>query len=61
MIRRPSGLRKYSAIGTIISDKEFVKYVSNKQEKYEEGKMYTPDQLVQLADNKFRLLKEKGI
>ena len=44
-----------------VSDKEFVKYVSNKQEKYEEGKMYTPDQLMQLADNKFRLLKEKGI
>ena len=44
-----------------VSDKEFVKYISKKQEKYEEGKMYTPDQLMQLADNKFRLLKEKGI
>ena len=44
-----------------VSDRNFIKYVNNKQEKYEEGKRYTPDQLMQLADNKFRLLKEKGI
>ena len=42
-----------------VSDRNFIKYVNNKQEKYEEGKRYTPDQLMQLADNKFRLLKEK--
>ena len=44
-----------------VADKNFLKYVNSKQEKYEEGKRYTPDQLMQLADNKFRLLKEKGI
>ena len=44
-----------------VSDKMFLKYIGGKQEKYEEGKRYSPDQLMQLADNKFRLLKEKGI
>lgn len=43
-----------------VADKTFLKYIGGKQEKYEEGKQYTPDQLMQLADNKFRLLKEKG-
>ena len=38
-----------------------MKYINGKQEKYKEGKRYNPDQLMQLADNKFRLLKEKGI
>ena len=44
-----------------VSDRTFLKYVGSKQEKYEEGKQYSADQLMQLADNKFRLLKEKGI
>lgn len=44
-----------------VSDKAFLKYIGGKQEKYEEGKRYSPDQLMQLADNKFRLLKEKGV
>ena len=44
-----------------VSDRVFLKYIAGKQEKYEEGKQYSPDQLMQLADNKYRLLKEKGI
>ena len=44
-----------------VSDRTFLKYVGSKQEKYEEGKQYSADQLMQLADNKFRLLKEKGV
>ena len=44
-----------------VADRNFLKYINGKQEKYEEGKKYTPDQLMQLADNKYRLLKEKGI
>ena len=44
-----------------VSDRTFLKYIGSKQEKYEEGKQYSADQLMQLADNKFRLLKEKGI
>ena len=43
-----------------VSDRMFLKYIAGKQEKYEEGKQYSPDQLMQLADNKYRLLKEKG-
>ena len=43
-----------------VSDRTFLKYIAGKQEKYEEGKQYSPDQLMQLADNKYRLLKEKG-
>ena len=42
------------------SDKTFIKYISHKMEKYEEGEDVDPDKLMQLADNKFRLLKEKG-
>ena len=43
-----------------VSDRMFLKYIAGKQEKYEEGKLYSPDQLMQLADNKYHLLKEKG-
>ena len=42
------------------SDKTFIKYISHKMEKYEEGEDVDPDKLMQLADNKFRLMKEKG-
>jgi hypothetical protein len=41
------------------SDKVFVKYIASKMEKYEEGKDIDPDQLRQLADNKYRLMKKK--
>ena len=43
------------------SDKVFIKYINHKMEKYEEGEEILPDKLMQLADNKFRLMKEKGI
>ena len=42
------------------SDKVFVKYIGRKMENYEEGEDMVPDNLMQLADNKFRLMKEKG-
>lgn len=42
------------------SDKVFVKYIGRKMEQYEEGEDMVPDNLMQLADNKFRLMKEKG-
>ena len=45
----------------MVSDRMFLKYIGSKQEKYEEGKQYSANQLMQLADNKFRHLKEKGI
>ena len=41
------------------SDKTFVRYIESKKEKYEEGKVLEPDRLMQLADNRFRLLKER--
>ena len=44
-----------------VSDKVFVKYIAGKMEKYEEGKEFSPDQLMQLADNKYRLMKEKMV
>ena len=42
------------------SDKKFIKYIGHKMEKYEEGEEIEPDKLMQLANNKFRLMKEKG-
>ena len=41
------------------SDKAFVRYINDKKDKYEEGKSLSPDKLMQLADNKFRLMKER--
>ena len=41
------------------SDKVFVRYINDKKDKYEEGKELSADKLMQLADNKFRLLKER--
>ena len=42
------------------SDKNFVEYIRRKLEKYEEGKDYRAEELMKLADNKFKLLKERG-
>ena len=39
------------------SDKNFVKYMNNKKDRYEEGIEMDADRLMQLADNKYRLLK----
>ena len=41
------------------SDKVFVKYINEKMDRYEEGEEMNADRLMQLADNKFRLLKER--
>lgn len=42
-----------------VSDESFIRYISTKLEKYEEGEDTNADKLMQLADNKYRLLKEK--
>ena len=44
-----------------VSDKSFIKYIASKLEKYEEGEDKNPNKLMQLADNKFHLLKEKSL
>ena len=41
------------------SDKIFVKYITEKMDRYEEGEEMSADRLMQLADNKYRLLKER--
>lgn len=41
------------------SDKNFVKYINEKKDRYEEGEEMHADKLMQLADNKYRLLKER--
>ena len=41
------------------SDKNFVKYINDKKDRYEEGIEMDADRLMQLADNKYRLLKER--
>ena len=41
------------------SDKTFVKYINEKMDRYEEGEEITANKLMQLADNKYRLLKER--
>ena len=41
------------------SDKVFVRYINDKKDRYEEGKAMSSDKLMQLADNKYRLLKER--
>ena len=41
------------------SDKNFVRYINDKKDKYEEGESLCADKLMQLADNKYRLLKER--
>jgi hypothetical protein len=43
-----------------VNDKTFVSYIGRKLEKYEEGEMITSVELMQLGDNKFKLLKEGG-
>ena len=41
------------------SDRSFVKYINDKKDRYEEGEEIDPDRLMQLADNKYRLMKER--
>ena len=42
------------------SDRSFVKYINIKKDRYEESEEMEPDKLMQLADNKFRLMKERN-
>ena len=42
------------------SDKEFVLYIKTKEEKYEEGEDIDINKLMLLADNKYKILVEKG-
>ena len=42
------------------SDKVFVSYIGRKLEQYEEGETITSEALMQLGNNKFKLLKEGG-
>ena len=41
------------------SDRSFVKYINDKKDRYEEGEEMDADKLMQLADNKYRLMKER--
>jgi hypothetical protein len=43
-----------------VNDKVFVSYIGRKLEKYEEGESMTSEMLMQLGNNKFKLLKEAG-
>jgi hypothetical protein len=43
------------------SDKTFVEYIAKKQDEYDEGKSFTPARLMQLADMKYRTMKDKEI
>ena len=43
------------------SDKVFVSYIERKLEKYEEGRSIAPETLMQLSNNKYKLLKEAGV
>lgn len=42
------------------SDQKFVEYIGRKQEQYEEGEDVTAEDLMTLADTKYRQLKDKG-
>jgi hypothetical protein len=44
-----------------VNDKVFVSYIGRKLEKCEEGETITSEMLMQLGNNKFKLLKEGGI
>jgi hypothetical protein len=41
-----------------VNNKTFVAYIGRKQENYEEGDDITTKDLMTMADNKFKLLKE---
>jgi hypothetical protein len=43
-----------------INDKVFISYIGRKLEKYEEGTTITSEAIMQLGDNKYKLLKKGG-
>ena len=42
------------------SDKTFVEYILRREEEYEDGQLITPDQLMTLAANKYKMRTRKG-
>ena len=42
------------------SDKTFVEYILHREEEYKDGQLITPDQLMTLAANKFKMRTHKG-
>lgn len=42
------------------NDKEFVRYIHAKKDSYDEGNNTSPDELMNLASNKYKLLKQSG-
>ena len=45
---------------TAASDRQFVEYIRKKEDAFEEGQDIDPDQLMQMALNKYRILVDKG-
>jgi hypothetical protein len=43
------------------SDRQFVDYMALKESNYDEGTNYTPEQLMQLARDRYAVLKQKGV
>jgi hypothetical protein len=43
-----------------VSDTTFVEYMALKESNYDEGTEYSPEQLMQLAKDKYAILKQKG-
>jgi hypothetical protein len=50
----------FKGYAVLCSDKEFVNYIKRKYETYEEGTDIDPDDLMKLADMKYKILKEAG-
>ena len=44
----------------VVSDHEFVKYIKTREDRYLEGEALTDDLLMQLALNKYIIMKENG-
>jgi hypothetical protein len=44
-----------------VNDKIFFSYIGRKLEKYKEGELINSEELMQLGDNKYKLLKEGGL
>ena len=45
----------------VASDKMFRDYISHKEDRYDEGEDIIPDELMNLASNKYKVLKDKGL
>jgi len=45
----------------VVKDKEFTKYIKDKKKEYDEGKDINPSQLMPLAANKFKTMKQEVV